>query len=353
MNKPSHTPHSAFSELPIVDISLLFSDDINERKQASKTLDKAVRKAGFFYLKGHKIPEQLILNLKKAVKAYFDLPIDKKMENYIGLSKNHSGYVPQGEEQFYSHSVNQTNTDLKEAYDIGPESPSLMSRFVDNAANQWPENLQFKNAIQEYYTAMLNLSSTLFKGFALALGLPETTFTRYLTLPPSQLRLIHYFDNPNATENDSGIGAHTDYEFFTILLPTAPGLQVLNGANEWINVPVLKDCFVINIGDMMELVSSGQYVSTSHRVRQVKEERYAFPFFCSLDYDTVVAPIDALVNDQAHSTNYEPLICGDHLLAQTIQTFSYLKKRKALGEVNLPSNSKALLSFGKDALKQG
>jgi len=198
---------------------------------------------------------------------------------------------------------------------------------------------------------MLELSKTLFKGFALALKLPEDTFTQHLSSPSSQLRLIHYFDNPNAKADDSGIGAHTDYEFFTILLPTAPGLQVLNGANEWINVPLLENCFVINIGDMMELVSNGQYVATSHRVRQVKEERYAFPFFSSLDYDTIVAPIPSLTATQNDST-YEPIICGDHLLAQTIQTFSYLKQRAQRGEVNIPENSRALLSFGKTPIKQ-
>lgn len=350
-NNPQKT-HSAFTELPIVDISLLFSCDLTERKQAASSLDKAVRAAGFLYLKGHQIPKDLILNLQAAVKEYFAQDLESKKANYIGLSKNHTGYVPQGEEQFYSHAHSQINADLKEAYDIGPESPSLMARFVDKASVQWPDSMTFKKAVSEYYLAMLELSKTLFKGFALALDLPENTFTQHLTSPPSQLRLIHYFDNPNAQEHDSGIGAHTDYEFFTILLPTAPGLQALNGANEWINVPLIEDCFVINIGDMMELVSNGQYVATSHRVRQVKEERYAFPFFSSLDYDTVVAPIASLVDAQ-QTHRYEPLICGDHLLAQTIQTFSYLKQGAQRGEVNLPESAKALLSFGKASIKQG
>ncbi len=346
------TKHSAFTELPVVDISLLYSADSTERQQAASLLDKAVRNAGFFYLKGHQISKELTENLKASVKDYFAQSHESKMANYIGLSENHSGYVPQGEEQFYSHNIQQTNTDLKEAYDIGPESPSLMAQFVNDASVQWPDNASFKQAVRAYYNAMLELSRILFKGFALALNLPEETFVQHLSTPPSQLRLIHYFDNPNAKADDSGIGAHTDYEFFTILLPTAPGLQVLNGANEWINVPLLDDCFVINIGDMMELVSNGHYVATSHRVRQVKEERYAFPFFSSLDYDTVVAPIASLAEAQPTST-YEPLICGDHLLAQTMQTFSYLKQRAQRGEVNLPENAKALLSFGQTSIKQG
>ncbi|MEG3753199.1 isopenicillin N synthase family dioxygenase [Psychromonas arctica] len=349
MPTSEHGTHKAFTELPVVDISLLFSEQLEDRVKAAKELDKAARDAGFLYLKGHQITPELMINLKQVVKEYFEQDVDSKMANYIGLSKNHSGYVPIGEEGFYSTEAKKP--DLKEAYDIGPDSPSLMARFEKDANTQWPRHEGFKKHVKAYYDAMLSLSRVLFQGFALALGLPEDTFTQQLTVPPSQLRLIHYFDNPDAKETDSGIGAHTDYEFFTILLPTAPGLQVLNGSNEWINVPLVDDCFVINIGDMMEQVSNGLYVATSHRVRQVKEERYSFPFFSSLDYDTVVAPIESLIKND-DTSSYETIICGDHLLAQTIQTFSYLKEKSARGEIDLPENARTLLSFGKPEIKE-
>lgn len=352
MTSSPETSHTAFTRLPIVDISGLFSADLDDRKQAALELGRAASEAGFLYLQGHQIAPALIDDLKAATREFFSQDLERKMSNYIGLSANHSGYVPQGEEAFY----NQT-TDLKEAYDIGFESSSLMARFVENASNQWPDNEDFKRAVKAYYDGMLSLSRTLFKGFALALGLPEDTFTRHLSKPPSQLRLLHYFDNPAATEEDSGIGAHTDYEFFTILLPTAPGLQVLNGANEWINVPLVDGCFVINIGDMMEVVTSGRWVATSHRVRQVKQERYSFPFFSSLDYETPVAPIQSLLPQDIGAISEpivcEPIICGDHLLAQTMQTFRYLKQRLAKGEISLPGKYRELASFGSPGLKDG
>jgi isopenicillin N synthase-like dioxygenase len=347
MRHPQKAQHTAFTSLPIIDISLLFSNDLADRLSAAKKIDKAVRDAGFFYLKGHQVAPELMIQLKNVVKNYFAQDLERKMTTYIGNSANHSGYVPQGEEQFYGATV-----DLKEAYDVGFESPGLMARFTATASNQWPADKEFQLAVKAYYAAMLALCRVLFKGFALALGLPEDTFSQNLHKPPSQLRLIHYFDNPEARENDSGIGAHTDYEFFTILLPTAPGLQVLNGAKEWINVPLIDGCFVINIGDMMEVVSNGQYIATSHRVRQVKQERYSFPFFSSLDYDTLVEPIASLIQT-GDSALYEPIICGDHLLAQTMQTFRYLKQRLANGEINMPQNAKGLASFGQAELKDG
>ncbi len=48
-----------------------------------------------------------------------------------------------------------------------------------------------------------------------------------VTCPPAKLRLIHYpFDA--SVEDVPGIGAHTDYECFTLLLADQPGLEVLN-----------------------------------------------------------------------------------------------------------------------------
>ena len=96
--------------------------------------------------------------------------------------------------------------------------------------------------------------------------------------PPSQLRLIHYPYNPTAGEA-FGIGSHTDYECLTLLSSTAPGLEVLNSAGRWIDAPPLPGALVVNIGDMMEIWTNGEFVATSHRVRPVKEERYSVPCF--------------------------------------------------------------------------
>src|SRR5690606_29178297 len=108
--------------------------------------------------------------------------------------------------------------------------------------------------------------------------------------------------------------------------PTAPGLEVLNGAGTWIDVPLVEGAFVINIGDMLEVLSNGNFVATSHRVRRVQEERYSFPLFCCCDYDTVIEPLPELVKE-GEASRYAPIVCGNHLYAQTIQTFAYLKGR--------------------------
>lgn len=348
---PQKTPkdkHIAFQHLPIVDISLLSSEDLSERKKVAKELGLAASEVGFLYVTGHGISPDVIERLKDKTREYFLQPLDKKMTDYIGNSLNHSGYVPEGEEQLSSQYA---MVDNKEAYDVNFDFLHETGRRPMLGPTQWSKLPGFKEDIKAYYDEAISLSRQLFKGFALALGLPENTFESIVTSPPSQLRLIHYPFNENSPENRPGIGAHTDYECFTILLPTAPGLEVLNGAGEWIDVPIVEGAFVINIGDMLEILSNGNFVATSHRVRKVAEERYSFPLFCACDYDTVISPLGELIDPDVPS-RYSPLACGDHLYAQTIQSFAYLKKRLASGDIQLPEGSKSLSSFGQKAVEE-
>ncbi|MFB7221731.1 2OG-Fe(II) oxygenase family protein [Streptomyces sp. NPDC056227] len=60
-----------------------------------------------------------------------------------------------------------------------------------------------------------------------------------------------------------------DYECFTLLRPTAPVLELMNGAGEWIDAPPLDDCCVVNTVDLLELWTNGEFAATSHRVRKV------------------------------------------------------------------------------------
>ena len=338
--KGAHSHHTAFKQLPILDISGLFSADLAQRKITGQQLGQAARESGFLYITGHGVSVYLIQNLKSLARAYFNQSLDQKMMDYIGNSLNHSGYVPEGEEQYHM-----AKPDLKEAYDVGFDLQDLTVRRPMLGPNRWSEFEGFKTHVKAYYDAVFALSHVLFSGFALALNLPENAFSHMVKQPPSQLRLVHYPFDPDAPADRPGIGEHTDYECFTILLTTADGLEVKNGIGEWIDAPMLEGTFVINVGDMLEVLSNGYFVATSHRVRKVKEERYSFPLFCACDYDTVIQPISTLQYKNPEK-QYQPIVCGEHLYAQTIQTFHYLKKRLADGSLSLPEGALELASFG-------
>lgn len=310
--------------LPLVDISLLDSARLEDRLAVAKEVDRACADVGFLYIKGEQLDGSLFDRLVARAKCYFALDHDTKMKSYIGLSENHSGYVPVGEEEFGEGTV-----DLKEAYDVNCDYTLSTGRRPLLGPNLWPDVPGFREDVLAYYRHVTGIGCRLFRAFALALGLEEGHFDQLLRHPPSQLRMIHYPFDATA-EDRPGIGAHTDYECFTLLFATAPGLQIVDKQGEWADVPLIEGTMIMNVGDMMEIMSNGRYVATRHRVRKVREERYSFPLFHACDYDHVVAPIVP-----GAKPLYAPLKGGDHLYSQTAQTFAYLKQKIASGEIVL------------------
>jgi isopenicillin N synthase-like dioxygenase len=82
-------------------------------------------------------------------------------------------------------------------------------------------------------------------------------------------------------------------------------------------------------------------------VRRVTEERYSFPLFFNVDYHTEVKPLPkfATRTDKPRPT----LLAGEHLFAQTAQTFAYLRSRVESGELVLPDGSLEPNQFGQQA----
>lgn len=320
--------------LPLVDISMLASGHLDDRLSVVRQLDQACAEAGFLYIRGTQLDGALFRRLLARAQAYFALDLATKMKSYIGNSENHSGYVPVGEEQFGAGEL-----DLKEAFDVNCDYARREGRRPLLGPNLWPEMPGFREDVQAYYRHVTGIGGQLFRAFALALGLDEHHFDAHVRHPPSQLRLIHYpFD---ATAQDRpGIGSHTDYECFTLLFATAPGLQIIDKQGQWIDVPLVEGTMILNIGDMMEILSNGRYIATRHRVKKVREERYSFALFHACDYDYVVAPVV-----RGEVPRYAPLKGGEHLFNQTAQTFAYLKRRIASGELAL-SGALPLNSFG-------
>jgi len=340
------TRRGDFERLPLLDVSGLASPDLATRRRCAQELDRAARNSGFFYATGHGLPPALRSGLESAAAEFFALPQSAKMHYYIGKSKNHRGYVPPGEEVFYAGSK-----DTKEAFDLSLDLPDTDPDYLAGnrllGPNCWPtEVANFRERVDAYYQAVTQLGRRLLCGFLLALDLPEDHFDAVLHKPPSQLRLIHYPLQAKVVDAP-GIGAHTDYECFTILHATSPGLEVLNARSTWVDAPPVADAFVINIGDLLEVLSNGRWVSTEHRVRKLEEERYSAPLFFNLDYDAEIAPCPHLVLNDGQA-RYPSVRAGEHLLAQTAHSFQYMKELILRGEMALPKGALGQDSFVRD-----
>ena len=345
---PSHEPvgsagsPGAFTAIPVIDISALGSGHAPAETAVVESLRRAASEVGFLHVTGHGIAPAVIDRLQSAAQRFFALPEAIKRASYIGLSSNHRGYVPEGEEVLGVPDPASPGRDRKEAFDLALDLPAetIATGHPMLGPNQWPDLPGFREDVMAYYAAVFAVGRQLLGGFAMALGQPRDTFDARVTLPPSQLRLIHYPCDA-ATADSPGIGAHTDYECLTLLLCTGPGLEVMNQAGDWIDAPPVPGALVVNIGDMLEFWSGGAFIATSHRVRPVTAERWSFPLFFALDYDTDLRPLDR--------PDAAAIRTGEHLYAQTVQTFRYLRDRVAAGTIALPDQARPVASFGQQA----
>ena len=173
-------------------------------------------------------------------------------------------------------------------------------RFNLTESNIWPESPlstssnAFRTRIESFYIEMQSLSARLLSLLAVALGQTPDFFANYLQDSLSTLRLLHYPPQPSQGYycKEEGVRlcctSHTDSGILTLLHqdPTTPGLEVQNAAGDWIPAPYIPGSIVVNIGDLMGMVSGGRWVATLHRVRAnagaVDESgmgRLSVPFF--------------------------------------------------------------------------
>lgn len=318
----------SFSEIPQVDIGPLRGSDRSAKLAVARAIDHACTHVGFLYVCNHGVPRQTIDGMFAASRRFFDLPEADKQKIDSTKSLQHRGYVSYGTEQ---HDP-KAGRDLHEALDFGRELPEGVRFSSDERSlygpNQWPADLPgFEQAVRAYYAAMLDLGHVLLRGFALSLELDETFFFDKFNHACGWLRLLHYRPQERIGPDGAiGVGAHTDYECFTILAQDEnSGLQVRNLDGDWIAAPPIPGTFVINIADLMARWTNDRFRSTLHRsINRSGKDRYSIPFFFGTNADTLVECIPTCIPAGARP-QYQPVKASDWVLHRVKESQPYLQ----------------------------
>lgn len=275
-------------------------------------------------------------------------------------SEHFRGYEPAA----FSSVNNFTSKETKEAfnwgYEAGLDPTDGDGKYVEldgskeGAVNLWPQESElpgFYKGIAEYYghvsssniqvatqmlilPQVLQLSRHLFRLFALSLALPEEYFESLVTHPGGIARLIRYPPSSNpkplsalSEDEEIGLGAHTDYECFTLLLQDSnPGLEILSPDGHWISAEPVRGGIVVNVADFLMRWTNGVYKSTVHRVvNRTAKERYSIPLFFSINYDEMVETLPSCVSED-NPSKFPPITAGRYVLDRlslTVKTGKY------------------------------
>lgn len=310
--------------LPVIDISDLRSPDRSAREAVGDRIRAACLDLGFMYIVGHGVSAELRSRVFEEAAAFFRLPEEQKlalnMENSIG----NAGYEPLRAQTLEAGGP----PDLKEGFYIGEElsadHPRVVAGGFNLGPNQWPDDTpNFRRVMSAYYDEMLGLGERLMRGVALSLRLDEAFFTDFCHEPLANLRLLHYPPQPaNASPDEKGCGAHTDFGGITMLMQDDNGgLQVMGADGQWLHAPPLADSYVVNLGDMIARWTNDRYRSTLHRVVNFSgRERYSIPFFYSGRLSHEVAALPGCLDDN-ETAKYPPTTVEAHMREMYARTY--------------------------------
>ena len=152
----------------------------------------------------------------------------------------------------------------------------MYQRMVDVLLDNDGVYTETDGLLQDYYVSSAALGDGMLAVFGQALGIDEDLLLSKTTNHFSAMAAIHY---PALTteplEGQLRCGAHQDSGTLTIVFEDADGLEVLpRGSNVWQQVECPKDGLIVNLGDLMTIITNGRWESTPHRVRLPNTNKY-------------------------------------------------------------------------------
>ncbi len=242
------------SEVPTIDLSQV--DD-----RSLELIDRACRDHGFFLAVGHGMDGHLAALMDKA-KAFFDLPKEEKRK-VLRTADNPMGY--------FDRELTKQKRDQKEVFDFyAPRAGAGIGRM------RWPEQPEgFREVLSDYFHASAGVAKLVMALLCRAIGQPASVLDEAFSgSPTNTARLNHYppEDLLSVDERkdvkplgDMALHHHTDPGAVTLLYQDqVGGLETYSREDGWIPVPPNPDALVVNVGDVVQVWSNGQYRAATY-----------------------------------------------------------------------------------------
>ncbi|KAG0653041.1 Nicotinate catabolism cluster hxnY [Hyphodiscus hymeniophilus] len=322
---------TSFRSIPIIDLSPSFSSSLAARQAVARQINEACTTVGFFYITGHGMESTCERTLKLAERFFHELSQEGKEAIHMKQSQHFRGYEPSDHTSLNGFTSKESKEAFNWGYEEGLDPTGGDGKYVEldgssaGGKNLWPDEKflpGFYEGIAEYYGKILQLCKHLFRLFALSLALPENYFDAMTTHPGGIARLLRYPPSTNPKplsalnkDEELGLGAHSDYECFTLLLQdSTPGLEILSPDGHWISAVPVEGGIVVNVADFLMRWTNGVYKSTVHRVvNRTDKERYSVPLFYSINYDEMVETLPSCVTME-NPSHYPPVTAGRYVL---------------------------------------
>ncbi|KAI4308237.1 hypothetical protein L6164_031334 [Bauhinia variegata] len=267
--------------------------------EVAESIYNAAIKQGFFQIVNHGIPIKLIEDLKAAVHRFFELPVEEKKF----LKENTPSEFVRLATSFSPHA---------EATLEWKDYLQLVYASEEKAKEYWPAVC--RDQAVEYMKCAEVFIRRLLKVLLKKLNVKDMDKAREHALMGAMILAFNYYPPCPNPELVSGVGHHSDISSITVLLQDEIGGLYVRASNGdgWIYVPPVEGALVINIGDVLQIMSNDRYKSIEHRVVANRSKtRISLPIFVNPAPDAIAAPLPEVL-ENGEEPKYRQLLYTDY-----------------------------------------
>ncbi|KAJ9172308.1 hypothetical protein P3X46_015557 [Hevea brasiliensis] len=281
--------------IPIIDVSNW--DD----PQLVESIFEAASKWGFFQIINHGIPQEILDHLQDAAHGFFGLPNEERKKFWKGKSPTDTAFLAT------------SFTPLKEK--VLEWKDYLSFRYIpgdEKSQTLWPSVC--KDPVLDYMKRVEMVIKKLLELLLTKLNVREIDKEKEYALMGSLTINLNYYPHCPNPELVTGVGCHSDISSITVLLQDDIGGLYVRGIEEdsWIHIPPVNGALVINIGDVLQIMSNDQYKSIEHRVvANGSKNRVSVPIFVNPGPDALIGPLPEVLETGA-APRYKPILFSDY-----------------------------------------
>ncbi len=266
------------------------------RDRELQRLAQVVARWGFFELRGHGIEHHARQALFAAQRAFFTLPKAEKLSLQRSAT-NARGYNPA--------ELTKNRVDAKEIFDFGHKpDPNLaddaLANRVADGWNQMPKDPAISEPFRRWFSLCEPLAIEVYDWLLTALGIKDeshlaavagghSSFLR-LNAYPDKHPMLGQADEISDASGPFGIHRHTDAGLLTLLVENGHhALQVLY-EGQWRLIEPAPNAFIVNTGDMLQVLSNDRFVAPEHRVLGSSDGQYRLSaaYFLNPPYEQMI-----------------------------------------------------------------
>ncbi|XP_061367063.1 protein SRG1-like [Gastrolobium bilobum] len=286
--RPELEPPSPLDEttplptIPIFDLKTLVCG--NTRDTELEKLYLTCKDWGFFQVVNHGVSSQLLEKLKSETEKFFKLPNEEKMKYQIRP----------GDVQGYGTVIRCKDQKL----DWGDRFYMVINPVERRKPYLFPElPTSLRDTLESYISETRKLGMILLGLIGKTINMDIKEMEKLFDNGMQSVRMTCYPPCPQP-ELVVGITPHSDATGITILhqVNGVEGLEIKKDG-VWIPVTFLPDAFVVNVGDIMEILSNGAYTSIEHRAAVNREkERISIAMFFNPKFEAEIGPGKSLIS---------------------------------------------------------